>query len=171
MARESRATIRQASAIRRPHVYSLVVPRTEDQGDPDFSFELEEVLSAPSVPSPTALPKDADSPDHLQALELISGAAQAMQMVESHSHKIQAKAFELLQHSRSKRIEASQQIASLQERLIASEANVEQLTKRLAEAEARANTAEHWLRRFHDAINTAFADKRACQPDKVSSVA
>ncbi|MBR1226170.1 MULTISPECIES: hypothetical protein [unclassified Bradyrhizobium] len=168
MARESRATSRQPNAIRRPHVYSLVVPRTEDQGDSEFSFELEEVLS---VPSAAARPKDADSPDHLQALELISGAAQAMQMVESHSHKIQAKAFELLQHSRSKRIEASQQIASLQERLIASEANVEQLTKRLAEAEARANTAEHWLRRFHDAINTAFADKRACQPDKVSSAA
>ncbi|MBR1148439.1 hypothetical protein [Bradyrhizobium sp. AUGA SZCCT0431] len=168
MARESRGTNRQPHAIRRPHIYSLVVPRTEDQGDSDFSLELEEV---PSAPSAAALPKDADSPDHLQALELISGAAQAMQMVESHSHKIQAKAFELLQHSRSKRIEASQQIASLQERLIASEANVEQLTKRLAEAEARANTAEHWLRRFHDAINTAFADKRACQPDKVSSAA
>ena len=168
MARESRATNRQPSAIRRPHVYSLVVPRTEDDGDSEFSFELEEV---PSVPSAAAQPKEAGSPDHLQALELISGAAQAMQMVESHSHKIQAKAFELLQHSRSKRIEASQQIASLQERLIASEANVEQLTKRLAEAEKRADTAEHWLRRFHDAINTAFADKRACQPDKASSAA
>ena len=171
MARESRATIRQPSAIRRPHVYSLVVPRTEDAGDSEFSFDLEEVLSAPPAPSVAAPQKEADSQDHLQAIELITGAAQAMQMVEHHSHKIQAKAFELLQHSRSKRIEASQQISGLQERLIASEAKVEQLTKRLAEAEARANTAEHWLRRFHDAINTAFADKRSCQPDSVSSVA
>lgn len=170
MARESRATIRQPSAIRRPHVYSLVVPRTEESGDSEFSFDLEEVLSAPA-PSAAAPQKEADSQDHLQALELITGAAQAMQMVEHHSHKIQAKAFELLQHSRSKRIEASQQISGLQEKLLASEAKVEQLTKRLAEAEARANTAEHWLRRFHDAINTAFADKRSCQPDSVSSVA
>lgn len=100
-------------------------------------------------------------PDYLEALELINGAGQAMTAMEDHSQKIQAKAFEITQKARADRLAASQQIASLQQRLTASETRVAELDSLLAEAELRAQTAQEWLRRFLETINGAFATHRA----------
>ena len=90
-------------------------------------------------------------------LELVSDAAQAMKIMEDHSHEIQNKAFELMQRARSDKNAASEQIATLQELLTASEAKAEGLARQLAEAELRAQTAHEWLSRFMGTINTAFA--------------
>jgi hypothetical protein len=100
-------------------------------------------------------------PDYLEALELINGAGQAMTAMEDHSQKIQAKAFELTQKARADRLAASQQIASLQQQLAASETRVAELDSLLAEAELRAQTAQEWLRRFLETINGAFSTHRA----------
>jgi hypothetical protein len=100
-------------------------------------------------------------PDYLEALELINGAGQAMTAMEDHSQKIQAKAFELTQKAKADRLVTSQQIASLQQQLAASEARVAELDGLLAEAELRAQTAQEWLRRFLETINGAFARHRA----------
>jgi hypothetical protein len=109
--------------------------------------------------------------DYLEGLELVNRAAQAMQTREDHSQQIQAKAFELMQQARSNRLEAAEQIASLQEQLAASERKMGDLAKRLAHAEQRARTAEEWLERFVEAINAGFASRRACRPDNVHAAA
>ena len=80
-----------------------------------------------------------------------------MQIMEDHSHEIQNKAFDLMQCARSDKLAASEQIAALQERLTASEAKAEGLARQLAEVELRAQTAQEWLSRFMETINTAFA--------------
>ncbi|MGH9810987.1 MAG: hypothetical protein ACRD9W_27710 [Terriglobia bacterium] len=100
-------------------------------------------------------------PDYLEALELINGAGQTMTALEDHSQRIQAKAFELTQKAKADRLAAGQQIASLQQRLAASETRVAELDSLLAEAELRAQTAQEWLRRFLETINGAFARHRA----------
>ncbi len=100
-------------------------------------------------------------PDYLEALELINGAGQTMTALEDHSQRIQAKAFELTQKAKADRLVAGQQIASLQQRLAASETRVAELDSLLAEAELRAQTAQEWLRRFLETINGAFARHRA----------
>jgi DNA repair exonuclease SbcCD ATPase subunit len=99
-------------------------------------------------------------PGYLQALELISGAAHTMASIEDQSQRIQAKALELTQRARSDRLEALQKIATLQEQLMESQTLVEQLDRRLAEAEERAATAEEWLQRFREAAISAFAARR-----------
>jgi chemotaxis regulatin CheY-phosphate phosphatase CheZ len=96
-------------------------------------------------------------PRYQEALETVNDAAKAMQIMEDHSHEIQNKAFELMQRARSDKDAASEQIATLQERLTASEAKAESLARELAEVELRAQTAQEWLSRFMETINTAFA--------------
>jgi hypothetical protein len=100
-------------------------------------------------------------PDYLEALELINGAGQAMAALEDHSERIQTKAFELTEKAKTDRLAAGQQIASLQQRLAANETRVAELERLLAEAELRAQTAQQWLRRFLETINSAFARHRA----------
>jgi hypothetical protein len=100
-------------------------------------------------------------PDYLQALELVSGAAQTMQSMEEQSARIQAKAFELMQQARSDRHEAHERIADLVNKLTASEARAEELERQLAAAELRAQTAEQWLGRFMETVNEAFAVRKS----------
>jgi hypothetical protein len=100
-------------------------------------------------------------PDYLQALELVSGAAQAMQSMEENSSRIQAKAFELMQQARTDRQEAHERLANLVNQLTASEARAEELERQLAEAELRAQTAEQWLSRFMETVNEAFAVRKS----------
>ena len=100
-------------------------------------------------------------PDYLQALELVSGAAQAMQTMEAESARIQAKAFELMQQARTDRQESHERIAELANQLTASEARAEQLEQRLADTELRAQTAEQWLGRFMETVTEAFAVRKS----------
>lgn len=100
-------------------------------------------------------------PDYLQALELVSGAAQTMQSMEEQSTRIQTKAFELMQQARTDRQEAHERIASLANQLTASEARAEELERQLAEAELRAQTAELWLSRFMETVTEAFAVRKS----------
>ena len=100
-------------------------------------------------------------PDYLQALELVSGAAQTMQSMEENSSRIQAKAFELMQQARTDRQESHERIADLANQLTASEARAEELERQLAEAELRAQTAEQWLSRFMETVNEAFAVRKS----------
>lgn len=99
--------------------------------------------------------------DCLEALELISSAAHAMATIEDQSQRVQSKAFALIQRIRSERIESNQQIANLQEQLAGSRMISEQLKQQLTQAEERANVAEEWLRRLHDAIVTTFSALKA----------
>ena len=99
-------------------------------------------------------------PDYLQALELVSGAAQTMQSMEENSSRIQAKAFELMQQARTDRQESHERITDLANQLTASEARAEELERQLAEAELRAQTAEQWLSRFMETVNEAFAVRK-----------
>jgi len=100
-------------------------------------------------------------PDYLEALELVSGAAQTMQSMEEQSTRIQTKAFELMQQARTDRQEAHERIAGLVNQLTASEARAEELERQLAEAELRAQTAEQWLSRFMETVNEAFAVRKS----------
>ena len=100
-------------------------------------------------------------PDYLQALELVSGAAQTMQSMEENSARIQAKAFEMMQQARSDRQEAHERLATLADQLTVSEARIEELEGQLAEAELRAQTAEQWLSRFMETVNEAFAVRKS----------
>jgi hypothetical protein len=100
-------------------------------------------------------------PDYLQALELVSGAAQTMQSMEEQSTRIQTKAFELMQQARTDRQEAHERITNLVDQLTASEARAEELERQLAEAELRAQTAEQWLGRFMETVNEAFAVRKS----------
>jgi hypothetical protein len=100
-------------------------------------------------------------PDYLQALELVSGAAQTMQSMEEQSTRIQTKAFELMQQARTDRQEAHERLATLVNQLTASEARVEELERQLAEAELRAQTAEQWLSRFMETVTEAFAVRKS----------
>jgi hypothetical protein len=100
-------------------------------------------------------------PDYLQALELVSGAAQTMQSMEEQSTRIQTKAFELMQQARIDRQESHERIAGLVNQLTASEARAEELERQLAEAELRAQTAEQWLSRFMETVTEAFAVRKS----------
>jgi hypothetical protein len=100
-------------------------------------------------------------PDYLQALELVSGAAQTMQSMEEQSSRIQTKAFELMQQARSERQESHERIANLVEQLTASEERAEELERQLAEAELRAQKAEQWLSRFMETVTEAFAVRKS----------
>ncbi|MBN8989146.1 MAG: hypothetical protein J0H42_12930 [Rhizobiales bacterium] len=99
--------------------------------------------------------------DYLQALELVSGAAQTMQSMEEQSARIQTKAFELMQQARSERQEAHERMADLANQLTASVARAGELERQLAEAELRAQTAEQWLGRFMETVNEAFAVRKS----------
>ena len=100
-------------------------------------------------------------PDYLQALELVSGAAQTMQSMEENSARIQANAFEMMQQARSDRQESHERITNLVDQLTASEARAEDLERQLAEAELRAQTAEQWLSRFMETVTEAFAVRKS----------
>ncbi len=147
-----------------PRCAAAAAASTGSRGPDDFLR-----AEAADCPTPMSRAPEADEtaksgdvwPNYLEALELINGAGQAMTAMEDHSQKIQAKAFELTQTARADRLAASQQIASLQQQLAASETRVTELDSRLAEAELRAQTAQEWLRRFLETINGAFARHRA----------
>jgi hypothetical protein len=108
-------------------------------------------------------------PDYLEALELINGAAQAMSAMEEHSQQIQAKAFELTERARTDRLATSQQIASLEQQLAVSETRVAELSRLLADAELRAQTAQEWLQRFLETINGSLSPLRAFQRQRESN--
>ncbi len=124
--------------------------------------------TAPSIgPISSHLLKADDAPNCVQALELISCAAQTMTTMEHQSKRIQATALALTRHTRSERVEVSQQIASLQQQLTAlqeqlaeSQARADMSEQHLAHAEERAAIAEEWLRRLQEAIISAFSDRR-----------
>jgi hypothetical protein len=125
-------------------------------------------------PISSHLLKAEDAPNCVQALELISCAAQTMTSIEHQSKRIQATALALTRHTRSERVEFSQQITSLQEQVVSLQKQLDESQKRLdesearaelseqqfAEAEKRAATAEEWLLRLQQAIIAAFAERR-----------
>jgi hypothetical protein len=147
-----------------PQLEDLVVDRTgrSDARDPSH-------LSGKPADTFRAAPPP--SPNYLEGIELVNRAAEAMKTMEDHSLQIQTKAFELMQQARTTRLESSQQIAELQQRLIAAEMKRDELADQLAQAEQRAKTAEEWLGKFVEAVHTGFAARRACQADKVRSAA
>lgn len=122
-------------------------------------------------PAETLRAATAPASNYLEGLELVNRAAEAMKTMEDHSLQIQTKAFELMQQARNSRLETAQRMAELQQRLIAAEAKRDELAEKLAEAEQRARTAEEWLSKFVEAVNTGFAARRACQADKIRPAA
>src|SRR5689334_19401560 len=97
-----------------PQLEGLVVDRTRngDAGELGHpSGNSAETLRA--TPGP--------SMNYQEGLELVGRAAEAMKTMEDHSLQIQSKAFEIMQQARTTRMEASQQIAELQQRLLAAE--------------------------------------------------
>jgi len=94
--------------------------------------------------------------------------------MEHQSKRIQATAVALTRPTRSERVEASQQIASLQDQIASLQEQLtsqqEQLAdaqeraeiseQQLAQAEERATVAEEWLRRLQDAITSAFSERQ-----------
>ena len=140
-----------------PHLRSLhEVSVHSRRSNSDIGLRRPDIQSAESQMNAVSA-QETPWPQYQEALELVNDAAQAMQIMEDHSHEIQNKAFELMQRARSDKDAASQQIATLQERLTASEAKAEGLARQLAEVELRAQTAQEWLSRFMETINTAFA--------------
>jgi hypothetical protein len=138
--------------VRSLHEFSAHSPRSSS----DIGSRKPDIRSAESQINAVNT-QETPWPQYQEALELVNDAAQAMQIIEDHSHEIQNKAFDLMQCARSDKLAASEQIAVLQERLTASEAKAEGLARQLAEAELRAQTAQEWLSRFMETIKTAFA--------------
>jgi predicted RNase H-like nuclease (RuvC/YqgF family) len=140
-----------------PHVRSLPeFAAYSPRSNRDMGLRRPDIQSAePRMNAASA--QETPWPRYQEALETVNDAAKAMQIMEDHSHEIQNKAFELMQRARSDKDAASEQIATLQERLTASEAKAESLARELAEVELRAQTAQEWLSRFMETINTAFA--------------
>lgn len=154
--RIAQARLRNPASVHQLH--ELVAPSTARRVS-----GLMEKLNTPNREQAGQRSSDTDPalPDYLQALELVSGAAQAMQSMEEQSTRIQTKAFELMQQARTDRQEAHERIANLANQLTASEARAEELERQLAEAELRAQTAEQWLSRFMETVNEAFAVRKS----------
>jgi hypothetical protein len=154
--RIAQARLRSSADVHQLH--ELVAPSTARRVS-----GLMEKLNTPNRAQAGERPSDTERalPDYLQALELVSGAAQTMQSMEEQSARIQNKAFELMQQARTDRLEAHERIAGLVEQLTASEARAEELVRQLAEAELRAQTAEQWLSRFMETVTEAFAVRKS----------
>ena len=154
--RIAQARVRSSADVHQLH--ELVAPSTARRVS-----GLMEKLNLPNREHAGERASDAERalPDYLQALELVSGAAQTMQSMEENSARIQAKAFEMMQQARSDRQEAHERISNLVNQLTASEARAEELERQLAEAELRAQTAEQWLSRFMETVNEAFAVRKS----------
>ncbi len=154
--RIAQARVRSSAGVHQLH--ELVVPSTAPRAS-----RVVEKLHIPYREQGGAHASDIEPalPDYLQALELVSGAAQTMQSMEENSSRIQTKAFELMQQARTDRQEAHERIANLVNQLTASEARAEELERQLAEAELRAQTAEQWLSRFMETVNEAFAVRKS----------
>lgn len=154
--RIAQARVRSSAGVHQLH--ELVAPATARRAS-----GLMEKLNIPNreqAGEPASDP-ECGLPDYLQALELVSGAAQTMQSMEENSSRIQAKAFELMQQARTDRQEAHERMAKLVDQLTASEARAGELERQLAEAESRAQTAEQWLSRFMETVNDAFAVRKS----------
>lgn len=99
---------------------------------------------------------DSPAPNYLEALDMISSAAELLTAMESHSQKVQAKAYEITQRAQLDIRVANEQVAALQRALSEKEAQIADLNKRVTTAEDRAQTAQQWLRRFQDTVTKAF---------------
>jgi len=154
--RIAQARLRSSAGVHQLH--ELVVPSNAPRAS-----RVVEKLSIPYRAQAGERASDTEhaAPDYQQALELVSGAAQAMQSMEENSSRIQTKAFEMMQQARSDRQEAQERLANLVNQLTASEARAEELERQLAEAELRAQTAEQWLSRFMETVNEAFAVRKS----------
>jgi chromosome segregation ATPase len=154
--RIAQARVRNPASVHQLH--ELVAPSTARRVS-----GLMEKLNTPNREQRGERTSDTERalPDYLQALELVSGAAQTMQSMEEQSTRIQTKAFELMQQARTDRQEAHERLADLANQLTASEARAEELERQLAEAELRAQTAEQWLSRFMETVTEAFAVRKS----------
>ena len=154
--RIAQARVRNPASVHQLH--ELVAPSTARRVS-----GLMEKLNTPNREQRGERTSDTERalPDYLQALELVSGAAQTMQSMEEQSARIQTKAFELMQQARTDRQEAHERLAELANQLTASEARAEELERQLAEAELRAQTAEQWLSRFMETVTEAFAVRKS----------
>jgi chromosome segregation ATPase len=150
--------------VRSLQEFTVRSPRTNN----DIGLRKPDIRSAESQINAVSAP-ETPWPQYQEALELVNDAAQAMQIMEDHSHQIQNKAFDLMQCARSDKLAASEQIAALQERLTASEAKAEGLARQLAEAELRAQTVQEWLSRLMETINTAFHGTRQAGPNRTAA--
>jgi hypothetical protein len=154
--RIAQARVRSSAGVRQLH--ELVVPASAPRAS-----RVVEKLNLPYRGQAGERASDPEPalPDYLQALELVSGAAQTMQSMEENSARIQAKAFEMMQQARIDRQESHERIANLVDQLTASEARADELERQLAEVELRAQTAEQWLGRFMETVNEAFAVRKS----------
>lgn len=106
---------------------------------------------------------DKTSANYLEALEMISSAATLLSAMESHSQKVQAKAYEITQRARLDVLAANERVAVLRQQLSESEARIEDLAGKLAATEEQAQTAQQWLHRFQDTIMHAFPACKAAE--------
>jgi hypothetical protein len=137
---------------------TIQLVKTESAMETSSASESDQPSSPPSAEDAKANP-----PNYLETLEMISGAALTMASIEDQSQRIRANALALTQRVRSDRHEANQQIGVLQEQLKASHMLAERLRQQLEQAEERASVAEEWLKRFHEAVSSAFAARRAAE--------
>lgn len=103
---------------------------------------------------------DKTLPSYLEALEMISSAAEVMASMESHSQRVEAKAYEIAERARYDVRVAQEEVAALRAQFNESLAKIEDLNRRAAEAEGRAQTAQQWLIRFQQATTRAFSTRR-----------
>ncbi|MGH6711206.1 MAG: hypothetical protein ACREEK_19815, partial [Bradyrhizobium sp.] len=113
--RIAQARVRSSAGVHQLH--ELVVPATAPRAG-----RAVEKLNIPYRDQAGERASDTERamPDYLQALELVSGAAQTMQSMEDNANRIQAKAFEIMQQARTDRQESHERIANLVEQLTAS---------------------------------------------------
>jgi len=160
--RIAQARVRSSAGVHQLH--ELVVPATAPRASrivEKLNIPYRDQAGERASDTERVLDMERAPPDYLQALELVSGAAQTMQSMEENANRIQAKAFEMMQQARSDRQEAHERLATLVNQLTASEARIEELEGQLAEAELRAQTAEQWLSRFMETVNEAFAVRKS----------
>jgi chromosome segregation ATPase len=120
-------------------------------------------------PDPRGPLRGRDTSQFDAALDMVKHAAEALEIMESRSQQIQAQAQAVAERARLEIRAASQEVASLQERLSTSEARAENLEATLIEAEEDVQRANEWLTRFQDTITTAFSSRRSQSPRAVAA--
>jgi hypothetical protein len=134
----------------------------DDHHAEELVEELDNVmrlLRQPGV-TPQVETRDRSASELDAALAMVSRAAEAMDLMEDRSRQVQVHAEALADQARRDVDLANEKAATLQRRLVASEARAEELIAKLEEAEQRARAADEWLALFHDTITSAFSTRQ-----------
>jgi hypothetical protein len=116
-------------------------PRRSDEGTPLKDSVVRIVSTKPSRPE-YATPQTPMRRDWASAIELVNEACEAIRIAEEKASAAEHYSEELNQYHTEQAKMAAAKISTLE--------------KRLESAESRANEAEEWLLRFHDAIVEGF---------------